>query len=338
MAEDLQEKLNLLCAKFDPKDHELEAARSRVQHLCRISSRDSSTANDSLFVKLAEHNSKVRYKAVLVVDLLFTQSHLFRAVFLRRFHKFAQLSLGIQDHRLPEPKEFATKCREIALSAIKRWNEKYGAYYKQLEVGYNFLVDRMKVDFSGTISFLGKNDPHIHEKKRLQAVRQQIFEATTKEVEEELPSIFENITKMWSLVDILDSRVAISMRSVTLSLDTDLSAIARAHGLTISEYGEAPTLEGEVLPLEGDENQIVFDSLRECVKLVATKHISLMEKWQRSVVKLEEDAPNSSRYLRLSMGLKAFLSQVRQQAVDLLSRSIVTMNAEDFEDEDFEEV
>ncbi|KAI8832711.1 hypothetical protein BC829DRAFT_422744 [Chytridium lagenaria] len=274
----------------------------------------------------------------MVVDMLFLHTHHFRLVFLRKFHQFAQLSCGIQDHRLPEPKEFATKCREAALSAIRRWNEKYGEYYKQLDVGYNYMLDRVKIDFSGSSNFKGNLDPELHEKKRLEGVRKQIFEATTREVEEELHGIFKNVNEMWSLIEILDITVAASLRTLTLSMDNDLASIARRHGMAITDYNEAKSGQDRVLPVEGEENKIIFDTIRECVKLLVTKHMPLLEKWQRSIFKLDENVPKSARSLRIAMGLKGFLSDAREQAVDLLSRSIASIREEEFGDEDFEEV
>ncbi|KAI8850136.1 hypothetical protein BC829DRAFT_416214 [Chytridium lagenaria] len=113
---------------------------------------------------------------------------------------------------------------------------KVGEYYKQLDVGYNYMLDRVKIDFSGSSNFKGNLDPELHEKKRLEGVRKQIFEATTREVEEELHGIFKNVNEMWSLIEILDITVAASLRTLTLSMDNDLASIARRHGMAITDY------------------------------------------------------------------------------------------------------
>lgn len=56
------------------------------------------------------------------------------------FPLFTQLSIGIQDKKLPPPVEIAAKLRTYAIALIKSWTEKYGDRYRQLHVAYDFLM------------------------------------------------------------------------------------------------------------------------------------------------------------------------------------------------------
>ncbi|KAJ3107478.1 hypothetical protein HDU97_004074 [Phlyctochytrium planicorne] len=197
-------------------------------------------------------------------------------------------------------------CKGSALLAETAWNlllRKLTDVGAKLEVGYNYLVDRMKIDFTGKANFRGDLNAETHNAKRVKVVREQIFQTCTREVEEEIPGMFENISKLISLLSILDSVAATELQSLGLSLDAEYIIIARANRLAIPEYPTATTPTERFLPVEREDNQIVFESVRECMKLITSKHLVLLDKWQRSIVRLEEATAYSSSNLEKTQSM-----------------------------------
>ncbi|KAJ3105117.1 hypothetical protein HDU96_008684 [Phlyctochytrium bullatum] len=318
-------ELETLTNKFEPKDHIIEEARKRTVDLCTNFEKEAKAAADYLIAKIGDTHSKVRYKVVLAADLVFMASHAFRVQFLTKFHRFAQHSLGIQDFRLPDPPDFAKLCRECSLKAIKRWSERFGSYYKRLDVGYAFLVERVNIDFGGadgTVNFLGQLDAELHEKRRLSKVRRQIFDSVSAKIMEEMPNMFENLNEMVRVSYALPRPKLKYLVEIVCQLDSDIVDIARHYNLFVPDDPVCTlTLETIRLPLEDDGNVVIFEAIRECMKLLTTKHIDLLEKWQQSIVKLDTDTGQ------------------RKDTVDLLSRALLSSNLpDDDEDETFEEV
>jgi hypothetical protein len=125
-----------------------ETQIKNVKSLCRISQQNVVIAFEFLWEMLKEPNSISRFYALQVVDILFTRSHRFRLCLLTELPLFLQYSAGISGHSIPEPREYAKKCRSLSLQLMSEWYLKFGSAYKQLEVGYNYLTQKLGISLS----------------------------------------------------------------------------------------------------------------------------------------------------------------------------------------------
>lgn len=84
---------------------------------------------------------KIRYSSLQLIEQLFARSKHFRDLLTEDFPLFVQLSVGIQDKKLPPPVQVAGKLKDYALALIKAWFLKYGERYHQLGVAFDLLMD-----------------------------------------------------------------------------------------------------------------------------------------------------------------------------------------------------
>ena len=102
-----------------------------------------------LMKKFNEEHSQVRYSALQIVDCLFQRSHTYRELILDEFQAFFELVLETDpDEPLPPPRKIANELKKLAAKVIKTWHEKFGAEYKLLDLGFNYLKNCKKVKIS----------------------------------------------------------------------------------------------------------------------------------------------------------------------------------------------
>lgn len=113
---------------------------ARTTGVPRSSEEQLSRAYHLLMAQLSQDHAEIRLSAFQAIDELFARSHQFRMLVVSNFQEFLELTLGT-DHEqpLPPPREVAQRLRQAATRAIQGWNEKYGAAYKKLALGYHFL-------------------------------------------------------------------------------------------------------------------------------------------------------------------------------------------------------
>lgn len=118
----------------------------RITGLCRSSEEQLSRAYHLLMAQLSREHAEVRLSAFQIVGELFGRSHLFRMLVVSNFQEFLELTLGT-DHRkpLPPPREVAQRLKQAVTLAVQGWNEKFGAAYKKLALGYHFLKHSQQV-------------------------------------------------------------------------------------------------------------------------------------------------------------------------------------------------
>ncbi|PVD29818.1 hypothetical protein C0Q70_09075, partial [Pomacea canaliculata] len=77
------------------------------------------------------------------------RSHAFRELLVSDFQNFLELTVETDHNQpLPPPRSAAVKLRSDTLKAIQQWQDKFGAAYKKLSLGYNYLKSCKHVDFS----------------------------------------------------------------------------------------------------------------------------------------------------------------------------------------------
>jgi hypothetical protein len=84
---------------------------------------------------------KIRYSSLQLIEQLFDRSKLFRDLLTEDFPVFTQLTVGIQDKKLPPPVQVAAKLKDYALALIKAWYIKFGERYHQLGIAFDFLMN-----------------------------------------------------------------------------------------------------------------------------------------------------------------------------------------------------
>ncbi|XP_036903122.1 UV-stimulated scaffold protein A isoform X2 [Sturnira hondurensis] len=119
-----------------------------LKKICKSSEEQLSRTYHLLMAQLNQEHAQIRLSAFQIVRELFGRSHLFRVLVVSNFQEFLELTLGT-DHRkpLPPPREVAQRLKQAVALAVQSWNEKFGAAYKKLALGYHFLKHSQQVDF-----------------------------------------------------------------------------------------------------------------------------------------------------------------------------------------------
>ncbi|KAG0368110.1 hypothetical protein BGZ54_002633 [Gamsiella multidivaricata] len=136
---------------------------------------------------------------------LFQRSHVFRELLVADYSIFLQLTVGIHRNTLPPPKIFAEKTKQLAISLTNEWNAKYGAVYKQIALGYDFLKHHLKVDFTNLVPVTeeARSAEQKAQEEMSRRLRQKRYEKAAAEMEERADDIQDNLKKMNSCFEIL---------------------------------------------------------------------------------------------------------------------------------------
>lgn len=117
---------------------------------------------DCLIDRLHVKNSATRLLSMYLIDSLFNKSAKFRSLILDQLQSIYQLTVRlnepasglslnqsnkqtIKQSDLPNPPEFADQLHSETVALINQWHTKYGKAYKLLQLGYQWLIDRLNV-------------------------------------------------------------------------------------------------------------------------------------------------------------------------------------------------
>ncbi|XP_064440196.1 UV-stimulated scaffold protein A isoform X5 [Mirounga angustirostris] len=159
-----------------------------LKKICKSSEEQLSRAYHLLTAQLSQDHAEIRLSAFQAIDELFARSHQFRMLVVSNFQEFLELTLGT-DHEqpLPPPREVAQRLRQAATRAIQGWNEKYGAAYKKLALGYHFLRHSKQVDFQDVSArTLAERKREEEKRKRLDRIYRERSEQAIREMEDSL--------------------------------------------------------------------------------------------------------------------------------------------------------
>jgi hypothetical protein len=137
--------------------------------------------------------------------------------------------------------------------------------------------------------------------------------------------------------------------STTLPLSATYKDIAQTYGLGSNTYKldihvPASSSEGAGLPSETDENQIVFETVRESLRLLKTKHIPAVQKWLQAITTAEGVNQRAlEKDLKRAIDLKRILEDTKMKAEEILENSLhqkkgTDSDEDEFDDEEFVEV
>ncbi|XP_032712481.1 UV-stimulated scaffold protein A isoform X3 [Lontra canadensis] len=176
-----------------------------LKKICKSSEEQLGRAYHLLMAQLSQDHAEIRLSAFQAIDELFARSHQFRMLVVSNFQEFLELTLGT-DHEqpLPPPREVAQRLRQAATRAIQGWNEKYGAAYKKLALGYHFLRHSKQVDFQDVSARTVAERKREEEKqKRLDRIYREKSEQAIREMEEMAEEIRRCLTEVESCFRLL---------------------------------------------------------------------------------------------------------------------------------------
>ncbi|KAM5338355.1 UV-stimulated scaffold protein A isoform 2-T2 [Glossophaga mutica] len=157
-----------------------------LKKICKSSEEQLSHAYHLLMAQLSQEHAEVRLSTFQIMGELFGRSHLFRVLVVSNFQEFLELTLGT-DHRkpLPPPREVAQRLKQAVTLAVQGWNEKFGAAYKKLALGYHFLKHSQQVDFQDVHARTPAERKREEEKqRRLDRVHRERSERAAREMQE----------------------------------------------------------------------------------------------------------------------------------------------------------
>ncbi|KAG0215947.1 hypothetical protein BGX28_007173 [Mortierella sp. GBA30] len=327
---------------------------------------------------LDKEQVKIRYSSTQLIAEIFQRSHIFRELLVADYSIFLQLTVGIHQNTLPPPMVFAEKTKQLAISLTNEWNAKYGAVYKQIALGYEFLKYHLKVDFTNLVPV---TDEARSEEQRAQEdmskrLRRRRYEKAAAEMDEKAEDIQENIRKMDSCFEILvpkldDEETLAAMFNAPEDSDTSLDQEEQEGERESSNADEEMQLRYDPLGVmdnalgsnryrltislgkdnlvdvhESEENAELFMTLRECYRLIIKKHWPMVMEWLDILMKVDQEPGEHraeyDRLLKLLIDLKKGLTDAKAKSEDL-GINMDTMygpNEHDSEEDDveFEEV
>ncbi|KAJ1927155.1 hypothetical protein IWQ60_003166 [Tieghemiomyces parasiticus] len=148
------------------KDQLDERQMKLVKTYCKSSDANIQITYDLLMIQLAKNHAQIRFACAQIIIELFNRSHLFRDCLTREFPKFLSLTLGIYQEALPAPEVYASRLRRRVVEALQAWFAKYGGHYKALQLGYDYVRQKLNVDGGSTGGIGAPVLSHAEERRR----------------------------------------------------------------------------------------------------------------------------------------------------------------------------
>ncbi|KAL9541114.1 hypothetical protein MBANPS3_009305 [Mucor bainieri] len=332
-----------------------------LKSICKRSDACVQVAFECIMAQLRKKHAQIRYSCVQLTEQLFDRSKYFRDLLTDDFPLFTQLTVGIQDKKLPPPAQVAPKLKELAIALIKAWFTKYGERYRQLGIAYDFLLDNGFLDReTGSLTTIHMNErSKSNTDARRKAIQLNRFEILKADMNDHLDLIKDNLTNMEGCFEILipknefqdedldfDAllRGEASHSGPSAATDSYKDSIV-SHGLGSNRYqitidmSEASLMEDVQ---ETPDNKIVFDQLREAYTVLETKHMHQLNQWINTLVKMDlADKAEKEKWIKQIINLKGEASEAIRKAkmlkiepVHKPTRRIDTTHMEEEEDDD----
>ncbi|KAF9954186.1 hypothetical protein BGZ72_004781 [Mortierella alpina] len=328
----------------------------QVKAICKRSDSNVKAAYELLMIQLQRKHAQIRYSSTQLIAEIFQRSHVFRELLVADYSIFLQLTVGIHQNKLPPPVVFAEKTKQLAISLTNEWNAKYGAVYKQIALGYEFLKYHLKVDFTNLVPVTdeARSAEQQAQEEMSKRLRRKRYEKAAAELDEKAEDIQENLRKMDSCFDILVPNID-DEDTLNAMFDAPEQKEDQEHQqdmeLEQEEEEEGPGTEGSHLqhdPLgvrdnalgsnrykltvslnkdnvvdvhESEENAELFATLRECYRLIIKKHWPLVMEWLDVLMKVDQEPGESrveyDRLLKLAIDLKKGVVEAKAKSEDL---------------------
>ena len=117
-----------------------EGLMKNVKKICKRSEVYVKHAHHILMTQLKKKHAEIRWSAFQIIKELFQRSHTFRESLLKDFQIFLELTAETDFKRpLPPPTNVAKNLKEETWRTVEVWHEKFGQYYKNLDLGFQYL-------------------------------------------------------------------------------------------------------------------------------------------------------------------------------------------------------
>ena len=217
---------------------------------------------------------------------------------------------------MPPPKSAALQLKKTALETVKAWAEEFGAGYKKLALGYNYLRQVKKVDFSDleARSELQRRVEGERRKKAENVWRERV-KRVRKEMEEARWEVEECVTQLDACFALLrpdpagefDLGTGPADEGAEDSDDDDDEASRRVHGLANAgqsiEVSIGASGHAEETVEETSDNEAVLENLRDQYAVLVNKLIPLAKKWTVTLTKAGREVAEED-LLKKSIDLK----------------------------------
>eukprot|EP00038_Savillea_parva_P019475 m.27635 g.27635 ORF g.27635 m.27635 type:complete len:597 (+) comp4431_c0_seq2:330-2120(+) len=220
------------------------------------------TAFKTTMVVMQREHAQIRLGCLKLYTYLFMRSALFREYAVPEFHTMVELCIGLDDveQPLPPPKRFARELRTDALRFVQSAHHKYGQNYKQIDLAYNFLRRRHRVDFDATQA-ASRAEQQAAVQRAAAAERQQA--ANCSKVQTEMDRWLPEIEL---LLAELEAAFPLAVPDITApepAPPLNLNQAASATSSPPSSPGEAEAAESP------DDGQVAIDALQRLAPVIA---------------------------------------------------------------------
>ncbi|KAM3335498.1 hypothetical protein ACQJBY_029777 [Aegilops geniculata] len=226
---------------------------------------------------MAKPHSHVRLLAFSIVDELFMRSKLFRTLLAHALDGFLPLAVGFRtNEQLPPPAASAATLRKAAIQALERWHHLFGVHYRQLRLAVEYLKSSARIQFPGLRAA-------VEARAAREARTQEILTAKVEQLRSTIGSINAEIrSTIQEIRNGLDIIRAEYEKFERYADDDDEEEIV---SMTMQSIRTASLMAGQWVP-ETQENEAVFDALREAYRLLISKHFSTIQDWISVLVRV----------------------------------------------------
>ncbi|XP_075237928.1 UV-stimulated scaffold protein A-like isoform X2 [Lycorma delicatula] len=177
----------------------------KVKTICKSSNNNVERAYDLIFHQLEKNHSEIRFSAFQLCDEIFRKSHCFRQLVIDNLRHILELTAETSpDLPLPLPRNVALNLKKLALTTVSEWNNKFGSQYKKLSLGFNYLKQCRKVDFSALQLQTDAERAREEEKeRRLRAINKERVKKVESELNDFHLDISGTVKSLSSCLDLL---------------------------------------------------------------------------------------------------------------------------------------
>uniref|UniRef100_A0A1B6L5M6 UV-stimulated scaffold protein A C-terminal domain-containing protein n=1 Tax=Graphocephala atropunctata TaxID=36148 RepID=A0A1B6L5M6_9HEMI len=294
----------------------------KIKTICKRSDKYVKEAYDLVMEHLEENHAEVRLSAFQICDEIFRRSHCFREQVIFNLEKVVRLTAGAD---LPPPAPVACELKRVALTAIHKWNTEFGKNYKKLDLGYNYLRQVEKIDFTALNLVDTATSAREQEvRRRQEAVNRERIKKVLLEYKEKEADITTSLTSLSNCINLLlphpdDFFIADSdeqseskpMSSMSQSggegrsecsgsdSDDDLQDVGlREVGMVNTKH----SIQLQFMPSseacidKTPENAVIIENAQEHARLIGTKYLPSVKAWLQ-VLSKSSDKPEEKRRL-----------------------------------------
>ena len=271
---------------------------------------------------MSQKHSEIRLSAFNIVTELFQRSHLFRELVIRDFKELWNLVLDVDPKvPLPPPKAAAKNLKLTAMKAIKEWNDSFGEAYKQLRIGFTYLKQSRMVDFEDFEARTAQERQRNQEKQaKLDAMRKLKLKAITEELSENIEELSNSIVQLENGVSLLVPNDFEPIDESEDDASETTSELLRAHGMTNSNFSLTIEVKKIKISLTSD-NRDLIQSLQDQYRLLSSRYVPLVMKWNISASKLGAEEDLQKRILDLKLKLEAATSKYEELELPCTKRA-----------------